>query len=187
MEERKEEIVIKPVSRDRFENVLNFLEENFFPSAPISRCLGMSQSRYFWNWAWVETLLMEEEALAAVDEKDRIQGVIIGKHSVLLDMTTFETIVDFFFGGGWEEFVGAVICKLCWIFNWILPEYYGEHTQGIFSKLFDKLGFDENMLMASLGCEKLYTVAILCVGVEARGKGLGSRLAKEAEERARKR
>ena len=95
MEERKENIVIKPVSRARFEDVHNFLEENFFPSAPISRCLGMSQSRYFWNWAWVETLLMEEEALAAIDERDNIQGVNIGKHSVLLDMTKLETLLDF--------------------------------------------------------------------------------------------
>ena len=180
-------VIIKPVSRAMFEEVHTFLENNFFPCAPISKCLGMSQSRYFWNWAWVETLLMEEESLAAVDHNGAVEGVIIGKHSVLLDMTTFETIVDFFFGGGWEEFVGALIWKLCWVFNRLLPEYYGEHTQGIFSSLFDELGFDENNLMSSLGCEQLFTVAVLCVRKGARGKGLGARLVREGEIRARRR
>ena len=187
LKDNDKEIMIKPVSRAMFEDVHTFLETNFFPCAPISKCLGMSQSRYFWNWAWVETLLMEEESLAAVDNNGDIEGIIIGKHSVLLDMTTFETIIDFFFGGGWEEFVGALIWKLCWIFNWILPEYYGEHTQGIFSKLFNKLGFDENNLMNSLGCEKLFTVAVLCVREATWGNGLGTRLVREGEMRARKR
>ena len=187
LDDKNDETILKTVNRAMFEDVHDFLEENFFPCAPISKCLGMSQSKYFWNWAWVETLLMEEEALAAVDEEDNILGVIIGKHSVLLDMTTFEWIIDFFFGGGWEEFLGGFIWKLCWILNWILPEYYGEHTHGIFSKLFDRLGFNENMVMSSLGCEKLYTVAVLCVRVGDRGRGLGSKLVREGEKRAKKR
>ena len=54
---------IHPISTAMFEDVHQFLEEHFFPCAPIARSLGIKQSSQFWTWAWVESSLMEEESL----------------------------------------------------------------------------------------------------------------------------
>jgi len=55
---------------------------------------------------------------------------------------------------------------------------------GIFSELLDRLDHDEERLLAHLGRQRLYSIAILCVAKGARGRGLGARLAREGEVRA---
>ena len=72
---------IRPVTTDRFEDVHQFLEDNFFPCAPVSRVLGLNQKSEFWTWAWVRSCLMEEESLAMLDRQGAVKGVVIGKTS----------------------------------------------------------------------------------------------------------
>ena len=83
---------IHPITTQMFPEVHEFLEQHFFPHAPIARSLRMSQRRQFWTWAWVESCLMEEETLVALDQQMNIIGVIIGKTSLLLDMSWSEKI-----------------------------------------------------------------------------------------------
>ena len=64
------------------------------------------------------------------------------------------------FGGGWEEWLGEMIWKLCWLLRWILPQYYANWTQGIFSHIFKLLDYDENKIMTELGCDKVSSLKI---------------------------
>ena len=43
--------------------------------------------------------------MAAMDKHNQVVGVIIGKTSLLMDLTLMERIIDFIFGGGWEEWL----------------------------------------------------------------------------------
>ena len=138
-----------------FSSVHLLLEDHFFSSAPLSSCLGLSQQKQFWTWAWVRSLLLEEVALGAFDDEDNIVGVVLGKHSLLLDFTFFESVVDFIFGGGWEEFVGEWIVRLCWYFSWLLPSYYGDRTYGLFRDIERRLGYQEKTIMTDLNCDKV--------------------------------
>ena len=149
---------IRPITTAMFEEVHEFLEDNFFTCAPIARSLGMCQKKQFWTWAWVESCLMEEESLAAMDRNNQMVGVIIGKTSLLMDLTLMEKIIDFIFGGGWEEWLGELIWKLCWWFSWFLPSYYANYTKGIFSDIFLRLGYDESKIMTNLKCQKVLNV-----------------------------
>ena len=150
-----EDAVIRPITTSMFEEVHDFLEAHFFPEAPLSASLGMSQRTQFWTWAWVRSLLLEETALAALDSEDKVVGVVIGKHSLLMDLTFTERLVDFIFGGGWEEFLGEWIVRLCWYLNWLLPSYYADHTYGLFRDIEERLGYDENKIMTKLNCDKV--------------------------------
>ena len=81
----KEDVIIRPITTSMFEDIHNFLETHFFPDAPLSASLGLSQKTQFWTWAWVRSCLMEEESMAALDpDNGRIIGVIIGKTAYLL-------------------------------------------------------------------------------------------------------
>ena len=138
-----------------FPSVHDLLEHHFFPCAPLSSSLGLCQSLQFWTWAWVRSLLLEEVAVGAFDEEENIVGVVLGKHSLLLDLNFRESVIDFIFGGGWEEFVGEWIVRLCWYLNWLLPAYYADHTYGLFRDIEQRLGYDENKIMTSLNCHKV--------------------------------
>lgn len=146
---------VRRVSPALFSGVHSLLERSFFPCSPLSSSLGLSQSRQFWTWAWVRSLLLEETALAALDSEDKVVGVVIGKHSLLMDLTFTERLVDFVFGGGWEEFLGEWIVRLCWYLNWLLPSYYADHTYGLFRDIEERLGYDENKIMTKLNCDKV--------------------------------
>ena len=138
-----------------FSSVHSLLERSFFPCSPLAASLGLSQSRQFWTWAWVRSLLLEETGLAALDGEDEVVGVLLGKHSLLMDLTATERLVDFIFGGGWEEFLGEWIVWLCWYLAWLLPSYYADHTYGLFRDIEERLGYDENKIMTSLHCDKV--------------------------------
>ena len=146
---------VRRVSPALFSGVHSLLERSFFPCSPLSSSLGLSQSRQFWTWAWVRSLLLEETALAALDSEDKVVGVVIGKHSLHMDLTFTERLVDFVFGGGWEEFLGEWIVRLCWYLNWLLPSYYADHTYGLFRDIELRLGYDENKIMTKLNCDKV--------------------------------
>jgi len=187
-EEDEEEVTFFPVDKMLHEQVHSFLEEHFFPSAPLSRSLGMSQARWFWVWAWVESLLLEDETIAALDRWGRIRGVVIGKQTYRTgDMAWWEKVADFWWGEGWEEWLGGLLWRLAWYLRFLLPNYYGEHTHGVFSRLLARLNYDEEEMMEKMGGCRLYSVAILCVAKGGRGRGLGARLAREGEARALKR
>ena len=70
-------------------------------------------------------------------------------------MSMFERIVDFFFGGGWEEWLGELIWRLCWWLRWLLPQYYVNTTKEIFSDIFHRLGYEEQNIMSSLGTSRV--------------------------------
>ena len=55
-----------------FSSVHSLLERSFFPCSPLAASLGLSQSRQFWTWAWVRSLLLEQTALAALDSEDEV-------------------------------------------------------------------------------------------------------------------
>ena len=55
------------------------METHFFPSAPVSRVMKISQKTEFWTWAWVRSCLMEEESHAVLDKSGDMVGVVIGK------------------------------------------------------------------------------------------------------------
>ena len=138
-----------------FPSVHDLLEHHFFPCAPLSSSLGLCQSLQFWTWAWVRSLLLEEVAVGAFDEEENIVGVVLGKHSLLLDLNFRESVIDFIFGGGWEEFVGEWIVRLCWYFRWLLPSYYGDQTYGLFRDMEERLGYSEDNIMRRLNCDKV--------------------------------
>lgn len=165
-----------------FEDVHNFLEKHFFPEAPISRWLGLRQSQSYWVWAWVECLLMEQQSLAAVDGEGNIRGVIIGKETIRLDLSLLERLVDFWYGGGWEDWLGWLIWRAAWWLRWLLPSYYGEWTAGLFGRIQAELGWEEQAVLESQDCQQLYTVCILCVEGDSRGRGLGARLVSRAQQ-----
>ena len=78
-------LVIRPVTTSMFEEIHEFLEDHFFPDAPLSASLGLSQRTQFWTWAWVRSCLMEEESMAALDpDTEKVIGVIIGKTTYYL-------------------------------------------------------------------------------------------------------
>jgi len=182
-----EDAIIRPITTSMFEEVHDFLEAHFFPEAPLSASLGMSQRTQFWTWAWVRSCLMEEESMAALDpDTGRVIGVIIGKTSYLLDMSVFERTVDFFFGGGWEEWLGELIWRLCWWLRWILPKYYVNATKQIFSDIFQRLGYEEQQIMTELGTSRLWVVTIICVDKTLRNKGIASKLVEAATSSASK-
>ena len=80
-----DDAIIRPITTSMFEELHDFLETHFFPDAPLSASLGLSQKTQFWTWAWVRSCLMEEESIAALDpDTGRVIGVIIGKTSYLL-------------------------------------------------------------------------------------------------------
>ena len=80
-----DDAIIRPISTSMFEELHDFLETYFFPDAPLSASLGLSQRTQFWTWAWVRSCLMEEESIATLDpDTGRVIGVIIGKTSYLL-------------------------------------------------------------------------------------------------------
>ena len=80
-----DDAIIRPITTSMFEELHDFLETHFFPDAPLSASLGLSQRTQFWTWAWVRSCLMEEESMAALDpETGRVIGVIIGKTTYLL-------------------------------------------------------------------------------------------------------
>ena len=83
-----EKFRIRQVTTNRFEDVHQFLEDNFFPCAPVSRVLGLNQKSEFWTWAWVRSCLMEEESLAILDSQGAVKGVVIGK-------TSWSTVIIF--------------------------------------------------------------------------------------------
>ena len=76
-------------------------------------------------------------------------------------MSVFEKFVDFFFGGGWEEWLGELIWKLCWWLRWVLPHYYVNATKGIFSDIFQRLGYEEQQIMSLLGTSRVSTYEVL--------------------------
>ena len=138
-----------------FSSIHSLLETSFFPCSPLASSLGLSQSSQFWTWAWVRSLLLEETGLAALDSEDEVVGVLLGKHSLLMDLTPTERLVDFIFGGGWEEFLGEWIVRLCWYLNWLLPSYYADYTYGLFRDIEERLGYEENKIMTNLNCGKV--------------------------------
>ena len=138
-----------------FSSVHSLLERSFFPCSALSASLGLCQASQFWTWAWVRSLLLEETGLAALDSEDQVVAVLLGKHSLLMDLTLTERMVDFIFGGGWEEFLGEWIVRLCWYLNWLLPSYYADHTYGLFRDIEERLGYDENKIMTKLSCDKV--------------------------------
>ena len=75
----EEQFDICRVTRDRFDDVHDLLETHFFPSAPVSRVMKISQKTEFWTWAWVRSCLMEEESHAVLDKSGDMVGVVIGK------------------------------------------------------------------------------------------------------------
>ena len=80
-----DDAIIRPITTSMFEELHEFLETHFFPDAPLSASLGLSQKTQFWTWAWVRSCLMEEESIAALDpDTGRVIGVIIGKTTYLL-------------------------------------------------------------------------------------------------------
>ena len=88
------------------------------------------------------------------------------------------------FGGGWEEVVGKLIWNACWWFRFFLPSYYSNKTKAVFSEIFERLGYDENILMASLKSQKMFIISILCVDKNARNEGIGSNLVTKALQNA---
>jgi hypothetical protein len=137
------------------------------------------EARWVWVWAWVESLLLEEEGLVAVDRLGRVRGVVLGKqHLRTGDMTWWERCLDFWWGEGWEEWLGGLAWRLAWHLRHLLPDYYGEHTHGVFSPLLDRLGYDEEQLLAGLERQTLHVTAVLCVAKGSRGQGMGARLAR---------
>ena len=80
---------------------------------------------------------------------------MLGKHSLLMDLSPTERLVDFIFGGGWEEFLGEWIVRLCWYLRWLLPAYYADHTYGLFRDIEQRLGYDEDKIMTDLNCGKV--------------------------------
>ena len=81
--------------------------------------------------------------------------MVLGKHSLLMDLSPTERLVDFIFGGGWEEFLGEWIVRLCWYLRWLLPAYYADHTYGLFRDIEQRLGYDEDKIMTDLNCGKV--------------------------------
>ena len=146
---------LRRVSPAMFSSVHSLLETSFFPCSPLSSSLGLSQTTQFWTWAWVRSLLLEETGLVALDSEDEVVGVLLGKHSLLMDLTATERLVDFIFGGGWEEFLGEGIWRLCWYLNFMLPSYYADHTYGLFRDIEQRLGYEENKIMTELNCDKV--------------------------------
>jgi len=105
-EEEELEVTLVPVDAKMHEEVHRFLEEHFFPCAPLAKSLQMTQARWFWVWAWVGSLLLEDESIAAVDKWGRIRGVVIGKQTMYLgDMLWWERAADFWWGDGWQEWL----------------------------------------------------------------------------------
>ena len=119
-------------------------------------------------------------------------------------MSVFERTVDFFFGGGWEEWLGELIWRLCWWLRWILPKYYVNATKQIFSDIFQRLGYEEQQIMTELGTSRvsqmftflkfkenkcffqLWVVTIICVDKTLRNKGIASKLVEAATSSASK-
>ena len=66
-------------------------------------------------------------------------------------MSLCERVADFLFGGGWEEWLGELLWRLCWWLRWLLPAYYANSTQGFFSEIFRRLGYDEDTIMTDIG------------------------------------
>ena len=70
-------------------------------------------------------------------------------------MSFCERVADFLFGGGWEEWLGELVWRLCWWLHWLLPAYYANSTQGFFSDIFRRLGYDEDTIMTDIGGSKV--------------------------------
>ena len=67
-----EGIRLRRLSPAMFSSVHSLLETSFFPCSPLATSLGLSQSRQFWTWAWVRSLLLEQTGLAALDSEDQV-------------------------------------------------------------------------------------------------------------------
>ena len=108
----EEQFDIYKVTRDRFEDVHDLLETHFFPSAPVSRVMKISQKTEFWTWAWVRSCLMEEESHAVLDKSGDMVGVVIGK--------TIWTTVTLY-----SIFISCLLClflewsQLVWADDWL--------------------------------------------------------------------
>jgi len=122
----------------------------------------------------------------AIDKYGNIVGVIIAKTSVLMDFTWTEKVIDFMFGGGWEEWVGEMIWKMCWWFRWLLPSYYANWTQGTFNNIFSLLDYDENKIMTEMESNKMWIISILCVDKKYRNQKIATNLVKSGMKLAKK-
>ena len=123
--------------------------------------------------------------------------------------------MDFWYGGGWEDWLGWLVTALLWsiVPHLACTDMAGRLVAALAPALLlrgvdsgtvrqdpgrltltgdsqrlwlqAELGWDEQAVLESQDCQQLYTVCILCVEGDSRGRGLGARLVSRAQQVAR--
>ena len=67
----------------KFEEIHQFLEEEFFPDEPLNSYYGSNQTAYYWTWYGVEENLRKLSTVVALDQNGTIVGVNLGYDDVI--------------------------------------------------------------------------------------------------------
>lgn len=163
-----EDIEFKVVTPELVDEAAEFLWENFFPDEPLMRSLGVKKgflvNKYF------KAILGEGNCIAAIRKAD---GMILGvrggevvraddKYKRLMDNTAIKR--------GLYALMGWTGC---------MTNYGAAH------KFEEAMEYDAFKLLDKTGAKMLYKGWCVCTSKEARGKGLGTELARESMNRAK--
>ena len=164
----KDGIKFSVITPDRTEEVCQFLAENFLPDEPIMRSIGVKRNGTL-DMFWAEAI-KEGSSVMATDSSGKIIGVRLTE---IIDKNSW-------FKKAVEKSMVAFLPMLTGIAK-LLKKPVLYKTCKVFHELLHKFNYDTWSLFDEFGCQKILGDMGVCTAKDARVKGLGTELVKQAE------
>ena len=139
----------------KFEEIHQFLEEEFFPDEPLNSYYGSNQTAYYWTWYGVEENLRKLSTVVALDQNGTIVGVNLGYDDVIGEDDDYdkEDEEDNFWTDIWcgdcssmWDYQVHVLWKVKTLLGSLTPTYYGDNpVWAVYSKAAHMLGYDKSV------------------------------------------
>jgi len=160
--------VIIPTSR--YNDIVKFVYEHFYPDEPISRSTGICQpggpGNKMMDKFYVKDALKHGVSMMATDKEDNIIAVRIGKVVRRSQGQTFKKD-------------DALLKVTSWVKRF-LPKEYSQFF--LLQKLFGRMNYDVTKAFDQLNCDVLYEDSLLATSKDCRLKGLGTELVRRSFE-----